>query len=89
MTVVAIKKLSHADSDIYVDGSITFIEKDITSKSNSIAPGLISNISQINNHHVHIITNQAKVKKVQEFINKHLDETLDKLNKETKKNHFI
>ena len=85
MTVVAIENLSHVNSDILIDGSITSIAKDITRNANSITPGLISNISQINNHLVHIITNQANVQKVQEFMDKYLDETVDKLDKETTK----
>ena len=64
---------------------ITSISKDITRKANSIAPGLINDGTQINNHRVHIITNHANIQKVQEFMGKYLDETVDKLDEGTKK----
>ena len=85
MTVVAIDNLSHVVSDIYIDGTTISISKDMRRKANSITPGLRNNISQINNYCVHIITNQAKVQKVQEFMEKYLDETVDKIDEETKK----
>ena len=73
------------NGDIYVDELIAFIAKDVTRKANSITSRLIRNIRQTNNHRFHIISNQANIQKVQEFMDKYLDETVDELEKETKK----
>ena len=60
-TVIAIENLSNLGSDIFIDGSITSIAKDITRYINSITPESISVMSQINNYRDHIITDQANV----------------------------
>ena len=70
---------------IAIDWSITSLVDHVKRISNTTTLGLISDISQINDHWVHMLTNYGHVLKVQKFMDKYLDGNNSKLDEETKK----